>query len=312
MTELIKAAKREGQLTLAVRPKDSAGWLANLQGFAQAYGIQLNVVTTDATDASQVTDVRQLDVLDLSPDVADANTPVLAPYLVFYWLQIPAALKHAKAYWYDDCGGFMAIGYDPTRVAAVTSVAGLLNTDLAGGVALAGDPRRDEGALTAVAMASVASGGSADNVAPGVDFFKQLHAAGNLTAPSAGGSPPVVVDWEFHQSNLFPNNQSWSYVVPGDGSVAAYRAQAVSKYAPHPAAARLFEEYLLSDTGQNACLRANARPSRMEAMRGEGTLDLAADGALFPVGTKQTVLTASQLAAARAYVNATWAAAVGK
>jgi putative spermidine/putrescine transport system substrate-binding protein len=74
----------------------------------------------------------------------------------------------------------------------------------------------------------------------------------------------------------------------------------------------LWEEYLLSDTGQNACLNLGARPARLDAMRAEGTLDVAAAAALYPVGPKAVVLTAVELAAARSYVNAHWAAAVGQ
>lgn len=312
LTQLVKAAKREGELTLAVRPGDSAGWLANMVAFQQKYGIQLTIVTTDTTDAAQVADAKRLDVLDLSPDVADAKKSLLAPYVVFYWVEIPSALKQPKAYWYDDCGAFMAIGFDATKVAAVTSVAGLLNPGLTGAVALPGDPRTDEAGLAAVVMASVANGGSASDPAPGVDFIHRVREAGNLGVWGASGPPPVLIDWDFAEADLFPNNHSWSYVVPADGAVAAYRAQAVSRYAAHPAAARLWEEYLFSDTGQNACLRLGARPARMDAMSREGTLDVAAAAALYPVGSKAVVLTAADLAAARAYVDSHWASAVAE
>ena len=44
-------------------------------------------------------------------------------------------------------------------------------------------------------------------------------------------------------------------MIPSDASFAAYYDQAISKTAPHPAAARLWEEYLYSTTGQNLWLQ---------------------------------------------------------
>jgi putative spermidine/putrescine transport system substrate-binding protein len=309
LSELIKAARREGALVLPARPYGSAGWAANLDGFQQRYGIQVSLLSAD-DDASQVAEARRLDVLDLSPDVAEGNTAVLAPYVVFYWSEIPAALKNARAFWYADCGGFASIGYDSNHVAPVTSVQQLLTRGYKSAVSLVGDPTADEGALAAVVMASIAAGGTADDVAPGVDFFGRLRAAGNLGAWGGAGAPPVVIGWDYYQAGLFPDLAGWTHFVPPEASVAAYRAQAVSRYAAHPAAARLWEEYLFSDAGQNACLRLGARPARLDAMRDEGTLDQGAAAALDPVGSRPVVLTARELADARAYVAAHWAAAL--
>jgi putative spermidine/putrescine transport system substrate-binding protein len=282
---------------------DSAGWLANVAGFQRRYGIQIELSRATG-DADQVAAARELDVLDLSPDIAQANTALFAPYLVFYWLQVPGALKHPKAYWYDDCGAFASIGYDPTRVPKVTSVQQLLAPDYRGSVSVAADPRTDEGALVEVEMAAVAAGGAPDDVTAGVEFFARLHASGNYVQWGASGLPPVLLNWDFAQPEA-------AHFVPAEASVEAYRAQAVSRFAPHPAAARLWEEYLLSDTGQNACLMLGGRPARMDAMRSEGTLDVAAADALEPVGPPVYVLSPSQLAAARAYVVDHWAGATG-
>ena len=52
-------------------------------------------------------------------------------------------------------------------------------------------------------MASVANGGSADDIAPGVDFFKKLNDAGNFlpvdptAATIESGQTPVVIDWDY-------------------------------------------------------------------------------------------------------------------
>src|SRR5659263_594634 len=47
-------------------------------------------------------------------------------------------------------------------------------------VALNGDPTQAGAAFSGVMMASIARGGSADDIAPGVAFFKELNDAGNF------------------------------------------------------------------------------------------------------------------------------------
>jgi hypothetical protein len=46
--------------------------------------------------------------------------------------------------------------------------------------------------------------------------------------------------------------------------VGAFYVQAINKDAPHPAAARLWQEFLYSDEGQNIWLQGFARPVRLE------------------------------------------------
>ena len=58
--------------------------------------------------------------------------------------------------------------------------------------------------------------------------------------------------------------------------LGSYYVQAISKDAPHPAAARLWQEFLYSDEGQNLWLKGGARPVRADAMEKAGTIDAAA------------------------------------
>ena len=48
--------------------------------------------------------------------------------------------------------------------------------------------------------------------------------------------------------------------------LVGFYAQAVVKNSPHPAAARLWQEFLYSDEGQNLWLQGGARPIRLDAM----------------------------------------------
>ena len=51
--------------------------------------------------------------------------------------------------------------------------------------------------------------------------------------------------------------------MPTDGVFGSFYSQAISKFAPHPAAARLWEEFLYSDEGQNIWLKGLSRPVRL-------------------------------------------------
>src|SRR5216683_140323 len=84
----------------------------------------------------------------------------------------------------------------------------------------------------------------------------------------------------------------------------------VSKGAPHPAAARLWEEYLYSNEGQNLWLKGGARPVRQAAMTSAGTVDSAAAAALPSVPGTPQIPTADQSTAAFAYLNSHWSAAI--
>jgi len=72
----------------------------------------------------------------------------------------------------------------------------------------------------------------------------------------------------------------WKVVIPSDASYAGYYSQAISKTAPDPAAARLWEEYLYSATGQNLWLQGEARPIELPSMVKSGSVDEAAYKAL--------------------------------
>ena len=62
---------------------------------------------------------------------------------------------------------------------------------------------------------------------------------------------------------------NWKVFVPQNAVLGGYYAQAINKDAPHPAAARLWEEFLYSQAatgGQNLWLKGGARPVEQAAM----------------------------------------------
>lgn len=327
LASLEAAAKKEGALNVIALPRDWANYGEVLDLWAKKYpDIKLNEATPDASSAEEIKAAENLAGQDTAPDVFDlglavalANTDKFAAYQVSTWKDIPAALKEKSGLYVGDYGGYMAVGYDPKAVPAPTTLQDLLKPEYKGKVAINGDPTQAGAAFAAVGLATVQSNGTVDNFQPGIDFFSQLNKAGNFLkvdptpATIASGETPVVFDWDYLNvgyGKKLAGQRDWKVVVfPGTG-YAGYYTQAINKAAPHPAAARLWQEFLYSDQVQNLWLKGGARPARAEAMATAGTIDKALFSAL-PQAPKDTVVpTGEQSKAAATLLGAKWAAAV--
>ena len=327
MDALIAAAKAEGTLNVVALPPDWTNYGEVISSFQTKYGIKVASAQPDASSAEEITAAQQLkgqdtapDVFDLGQSVAVANVDKFAPYQVSTYKDIPTALKSSDGKWVNDYGGYMSIGYDAAKVPAPTSVADLLKPEYKGKVALNGDPTQAGAAFSGVMMTSLGNGGSADDVAKGVDFFRQLKAAGNFlpldptNATIESGQTPVVIDWDYlntAEGKKLTGTKQWKTVVPANAVVGGYYAQAINASGPHPAAARLWEEFLYSDQGQNLWLKGGARPVRADAMQKAGTLDKTLYAALPAVSGTPVLLTPAQTDKAAATLNSTWAKAIG-
>ena len=171
-------------------------------------------------------------------------------------------------------------------------------------------------AFAGVQMVAIAEGGSAADPTKGVAWFKKLKDAGNFLpldptpATVVSGQTPVVIDWSYNQVSITPKLPTWKLWTPENAPLMTYYVQAVNKEAPHPAAARLWQEYLYSADGQNAWLKGGAKPVLFDAMSTAGTLDKAASEALPKTGTP-VIPSAEDTDRAKAVLAKDWANAVG-
>jgi putative spermidine/putrescine transport system substrate-binding protein len=323
MDALVAAAKAEGKLNIIATPPDWANYGEAINGFKAKYGIDITSDNPNGSSQDEINAVTQLgtssrapDVLDMGKAVTLANTPLYAPYKVATWGDILDSQKDPTGLWWQDYGGYMSIGYDSSKVPAITSVDDLLKPEFKGKVALNGNPKQANAALNGVMMANLAEGGTPDDIKNGVDFFHKLKQAGNFspvqatTATVKNGTTPVVFDWDYLSSSHGTDVPTWKIFEQSNAILGDYYNQAINKNAPHPAAARLWEEYLYSDTGQNDWLRGKARPVRMAAMIKAGTIDKTAAAALPAVNGTPVFLTDSQAANAKNYLTAHWDAAI--
>lgn len=325
MAALEAAAKKEGALNVIALPPDWANYGEVIKGFQAKYPeIKITSDQPDASSADEISTAQRLkgqsgapDVFDLGAAVALANTAMFAPYKVATWGDIGADFKDPDGKWVNDYGGYMSIGYDSAKVPAPATVADLLKPEYKGKVALNGNPTEAGAAFAGVQMASVANGGTVGDLTKGVDFFSELNKAGNFLpvdptpATIESGQTPLVIDWDYLNAAQSAKLPTWKVMVPKEAVIAGFYYQAVNADAPHPAAARLWQEYLFSDEGQNLWLKGGARPIRFEAMKKAGTLDQAAADALPPVEGTPIVPTQADAESGKKYLAENWANAVG-
>ncbi|MFG2556469.1 ABC transporter substrate-binding protein [Streptomyces sp. NPDC048581] len=327
---LVKAAKKEGTLHAIALPRDWANYGALIDGFQKKYGIKIEVESPDGSSQDEINAVTTRKGQDRAPDVLDlgssfalsaAQQGLLAPYKVQAFGDIPEGQKDAQGRWFNDYGGYISIGCDAKRVKECPKTfADLLKPQYKGQVALNGNPTKSGSAFGGVYAAALASGGSFDDIQPGLDFFAKLKKNGNYTpvestpATVEKGETPISIDWDYLNAGYAEEFKSkgvdWQVSVPSDGQFSQYYSQAINKDAPHPAAARLWQEYLYSAEGQNLWLKGYARPALMTAMEKAGTLDETAAAKLPKVSGTPSFPTEEQQNKAKTVLGQGWAKAI--
>ncbi len=329
MTALVAAAKKEGTLNVITLPSDWANYGTIMKDFTAKYGIKINDANPDGSSQDEINAMTQLKGQSRAPDVLDMGTAfavkadqqgLLAPYKVSTWSNIPASSKATDATYYADYGGYVAIGYNSAKVKTPpTSFKDLLNPEYKNEVAINGNPTQAGAAFAAVYAAALSNGGSFSNIAPGVAYFKKLKQVGNfvpVTASAAtmeSGQTPIIVWWDYLlASEIGPGVKGLKIVIPTDSHYAAYYDQAISKQAPDPAAARLWEEYLYSTTGQNLWLEGKARPIELNTLISDKSVNETAYKALPPAPSATlTFPSIAQQNAAETVVSQQWPSVSG-
>ena len=98
----------------------------------------------------------------------------------------------------------------------------------------------------------------------------KLNDAGNFVpviakqATVAKGETPIIMRWDYNalaDKDALAGNPNIEVVIPKTGVIAGIYIQAISAYAPHPNAAKLWMEFLYSDEGQLVWLKGIATRS---------------------------------------------------
>jgi len=285
LASLTEAAKKEGQLTVIALPHDWCGYGDLISSFKAKYGLKINELNPDGGSGDEIEAIKanKDNKGPQAPDVVDVGLSfgpsakkdgLLLPYKVSTWASIPDSAKDADGYWVGDYYGVLSFAVNADLVkTAPADWSDLLKPEYKASVALAGDPRTSNQATQGVYAAGLSTGetDAAKAAAKGLDFFADLNKAGNFVpaigkaASIAQGTTPILVFWDYNAlaaRDSLKGNPKVDVVVPKSGVIAGVYVQAISAYAPHPSAAKLWLEYLYSDEGQLGWLKGYCHPIR--------------------------------------------------
>ena len=331
MAALEAAAKAEGNLTTIALPHSWCNYGELLTGFNAKYGITINELNPDGGSGDEIEAIKanKDNPGPAAPDVIDVGLSfgptaktdgLIQAYKVAGWDSIPESAKDADGFWYGDYYGVLSFEVNTKVVKNVPADwPDLLKPEYKNQVALAGDPTVSNQAISGVWASGFSTGGSLDNAQPGLDFFKQLNTAGNFvpviakTGTVASGDTPIRIAWTYNalaDKDSLAGNPPIEVVVPTSGRFGGMYVQAISAYAPHPNAAKLWMEYLYSDEGQNLWLKGYCNPIRYDDMvkRGVVPAELAAK---LPDTTGTVLPTLDQITKASDLITKNWASTVG-
>ncbi len=190
------------------------------------------------------------------------------PYKTSYWDDVPDWAKDEDGDWLLSYTGTISFITDKNNVSqAPKSWKELLNGKYKVSI---GDVTTANQAQFAVLAAAIANGGNEKEIQPGLDYFKKIAETSRLSTVDASvanlekGEIEVAVVWDFNGLNYRDeiDSKRFEVSVPTDGSVISGYTTIINKNAPHPNAAKLAREYILSDEGQINLARGYARPIR--------------------------------------------------
>ncbi|MEI8066128.1 MAG: ABC transporter substrate-binding protein [Actinomycetes bacterium] len=350
---LVTACKKEKALNVITLPRDWANYGEAMDLFSKAFGVKIYDDNPDGSSAYEIQTIKtapkskQPDVIDVGVSVLDdaVGNDLLAEYRVATWNDIPNNYKDTlNATYYGDYAGQIAIMYDTSIPVAPKSIKDLLKPEFKGLVAISGDPTQSQQALMSVFAASVANGGSTNDIQKGIDFYSKLKASGNFvsvngnTTNFAAGAYKVVLNWNFNGPGTVAAakqlGKDVKFVIPSDAVLQGTPyMQAINKNAPHPACARLWEEFMYSQNkgkitsqltaadiklsgsklfpklmgGQNIFITGGATPIQFPAMVKKG-LNVPPPSAIVSYAGKLAAVTpnADQQAAAKKILVSAW------
>ena len=278
LDDLIAQAKEEGTVNSVGMPDTWANWVQTWEDLNTEYGLEH--ADQDMSSAEEIAMFKE-EGADGTKDIGDVGQQwgptaeaegVTLKYKTSYWDEIPDWAKDDDGDWVVGYYGTMSIISNDDQVPnPPTTLAELADGDYKVSI---GDITAAAAAQHAVLAIAVALGGGLDNMQPAYDFITKIAEAGRLdvsdvsVARLESGEVAVGLNWDYNSLNyraqILQNNPDAKFTVsiPTDGSVQSGYATIINANAPHPAAACLAREYILSDEGQVNLARGYATPIR--------------------------------------------------
>ena len=274
MDDLVAAAKKEGELTVIALPRDWCGYGKVIDGFKAKYGLTVNELNPDASSGGEIEAIK-----------ANKGTAgPQAPDVIDVGLSFGPTAKDADGFWYGDYYGVLSFVVNADIVKSLsTDWADLQKDEFKNSVSISGDPRSSNQAIQSVFASGLSASGSdiAKAADAGLAFFADLSKKGNFVpvggnaASLAQGTTPMTILWDYNGLTARDNlkgNPKIEVIVPKSGVVAGVYVQAISAYAPHVNAAKLWMEYIYSDEGQLLWLDGYCHPIRFNDLAANGKI----------------------------------------
>ena len=329
LDQLIAAAKTEGQLTTIALPHDWANYGEIISTYKTKYGLTVNELNPDAGSADELAaiEANKDSKGPQAPDVIDVGVGstktamdkgLIAKYKVATFDTID--MKDPDGYWWAEYYGVLTFEVSKPAIAnSPQDWEDLLKPEYKGKVAMAGDVLKSNEAVMSVFAAGLSRAGGDKTKASeaGLQFWKEVNDAGNFIpviadqGKIAQGETPLTIEWDYlslANRDALKGNPDIEVVVPKTGVIAGPYAGGISAYAPHPYAARLWWEFVMSDEGQNLYLKGYAHPIRFNDMVKRGVVPQAMLDKLPPAENyaKAVFLTVDELNASKTYITENW------
>lgn len=329
LDELVKAVEAEGKnLTTIALPHDWANYGEIIETFKSKYGMSVNELNPDAGSSDELEAIRANkdskgpqapDVIDIGVGhtVTAMADGLLAKYKVATFDTIE--MKDPDGFWWAEYYGVLTFEVIKGEVPTPVDWEDLLKPEYKGKVAMAGDVlKSNESVMTVYASGLSRAGGDKTKAAEmGLQFWKEMNENGNFIpviadqGKIAQGETPCTVEWDYlslANRDALAGNPELEIVVPKTGVVAGPYAGGISAYAPHPYAARLWWEFVMSDEGQNLYLKGYAHPIRFNDMVARGVVPQELLDKLPPAEDyeRAVFLTVDELTESKTYITENW------
>jgi len=265
-------------------PPEWADWGTQLRAIKAKTGITVppdnknsgqSLAQLVAEKASPVADITYLGV---TFGIQAQKDGVVTPYKPAAWNEIPEGLKDPEGHWFTIHSGTLGfmVNVDALRGKPVPrSWADLLKPEYKGLVGYLDPSSAFVGYVGAVAI-NQARGGSLDNFAPAIEYFKALKKNEPIIpkqtsyARVLSGEIAVLLDYDFNAYRAkHKDKANVEFVIPAEGSVVVPYVMSLVAKGPNAENAKKALDFVLSDEGQAVWANAYLRPVRPSAMSRE-------------------------------------------
>lgn len=276
---LYEAASRDGMVVSNNTGPTWANWIALFRLFGTRYpNVQMvynDVGSGVAVNALARTRNRpQIDTIYyFGTNGIDAQRQgLLAPFKPLNFEKLPADAKHPDGEWFTIHQLSIAFLVNRQLVSnPPKSWADLLKPEYRNSIVYL-DPRTTGVGQVIVFGAANAHGGSAENIAPGLDWIEKLHKSGNVlrvvgTTPYAQfvrGEIPIWVNYDndgLRAKFLDGMGENVEIISPAEGTTAAPYTISLVRNAPRPEAGKLWLNLIMSEAGQRLFAEGFVTPS---------------------------------------------------